>query len=381
MASVTRIIGPEFVDTESQGAFERISETIRQYTVHSRETVVLIRNPLTIPYDHFVVLWSRGASIVTMLHRGGKINGQTQRTWSETIQSENANAERHFENPLPPLTEARSFLVRLLEQFRQQHQREEDPESDDIAAARNRAIRAIKSVIVFTRPVTRLEIADLSVQFVIGTTLDHITSRTIFHLPNLLRITDSDEVLFGTIELQQLSTSLLKEAERNILSRESRTHEPLTLTRVRRSLRSRRGVGWAIGLFALALATVIAFILIVPGHPPPPPKTTVDSSARTIQPKQQRQSSVIIILQQPEQLYVSASKFDSRSELDQAIANGEGVRSFPTDVHELTLDSALFAHGVYGYFKVQNTWRKGKLLQTFNLRDTFRVDNFLPPLP
>jgi hypothetical protein len=46
----------------------------------------------------------------------------------------------------------------------------------------------------------------------------------------------------------------------------------------------------------------------------------------------------------------------------------------------LQLDSADFAKGVYGNFKVENEWRKGKLLQTFRSRDTFVVDNFLEPL-
>jgi hypothetical protein len=81
------------------------------------------------------------------------------------------------------------------------------------------------------------------------------------------------------------------------------------------------------------------------------------------------------------QLFVSPTIYLTRSELDRALAQGLGQRYLPGAEQILVLDSLTFAKGVYGYFKVDNAWRKGKLLQTFQSHDTIKIDNFLPPLP
>ncbi len=386
MSSVTRIIGPDFLDPESKEAFERIAETIRQYTVHSRETVVLARNPLSVPHDHIALLWSRGAAIIFLMHRGGRIIGGKSESWTETSTEGIVHAERRFENPIDLAAKGCLQLVDFLNAFHREHpatlfSNEALPSAqshwDSIGSY-------LKSIALFTRPVTQLEVSEsVSDPSFIATTLEHVTSRTIFHLPNLLRITDANDQIFDTQELQLISNGLSREADRNSGERETLVNEATTLIRVRRTLQRRRGLLLSIILIVLTVITVTIVLLmskpqrraLIVGPTPH------DSVAQLNQPKPERKSTVVIDLQQPAQLFVAAEKFDSRSALDNAIANGDGIRLYPSTEHVLTLDSSQFGKGVYGYFKVDNQWRKGKLLQTFNVLDTFRIDNFLAQLP
>jgi hypothetical protein len=396
LASVTRIIGPDFLDQESREAFERVAETIRQYAVHSRETVVLARSPFSLPHDHFALLWSRGAAIVFLYNRGGRIVGGAENVWTETSTEGIVQAERRFENPLAIGSDGCKQLVDLLKNFHREHPKEDravaglptgELSPDGIATNEQHwdSIEIhLKTIALFTRPVKQLEVSnsikDLSF---IATTLEHVTSRTIFHLPNLLRITDANEQLFDTQELQLLSNALGREGELNKGERELKTNEATTLIRVRRTLQRRRGVLLTVILVALTVITV-AIILVTSRHPPVVVGTLPtgrDTSKHIEQIKPERKSTVIIDLQQPAQLFVTAEKFETRSALDNAIANGDGIRSYPSLEHVFSLDSSQFGKGVYGYFKVDNMWRKGKLLQTFNVQDTFKIDNFLAPLP
>jgi hypothetical protein len=98
-------------------------------------------------------------------------------------------------------------------------------------------------------------------------------------------------------------------------------------------------------------------------------------------PATQRPRMLVIELPSDVQLLVSSSIYKTRSDLDHALSHGEGQRYLPSSEQTIVLDSLTFAKGVYGYFKVDNTWRKGKLLQTFQPNDTIHIDNFLPPLP
>jgi len=381
LPSATRIIGPDFLDPESREAFERIAETIRQYTVHSRETIVLARNPFVLAHDHITLLWSHGAAIIFLFHRGGKITGSAEGSWTETSTEGPVHSERHFENPLILAAEGCQRLVEFLQAFHKNRARVEDASTP--AVDHWNAIGSVtKTIALFTRPVTQLEIGEgIKDPSFIATTLEHVTSRTIFHLPNLLRITDSEDHVFDTQDLQLIGSALEREAAHNEGERENKVNEATTLIRVRRSLRRQRGMLWAAIIVALSVTTVVIVLVMSRGSKLPSNKNAqpvLDTSRRQTP---ESKSTVVIKLQEPEQLFVAPNKFDSRTQLDDAIANGLGLRSYPSVEHVLTLDSVQFARGVYGYFKVDNKWRKGKLLQTFNDRDTFKIDNYLAPLP
>ncbi|HWF44696.1 MAG TPA: hypothetical protein VG537_08640, partial [Candidatus Kapabacteria bacterium] len=73
MAVIVHVAGPEFLDEENQKVFARIEETIRQYSTHTREAMHLIRRPLASKYDHFVLLWTRGAALIGLFPFGGTI--------------------------------------------------------------------------------------------------------------------------------------------------------------------------------------------------------------------------------------------------------------------------------------------------------------------
>ncbi|HZK75932.1 MAG TPA: hypothetical protein VFD13_03405, partial [Candidatus Kapabacteria bacterium] len=79
--------------------------------------------------------------------------------------------------------------------------------------------------------------------------------------------------------------------------------------------------------------------------------------------------------------FISQSQFQTRQQLDRALTYGEGQRFLPDTEQIVVKDSVSLAKGVYGYFKVDNTWRKGKLLQTLQPIDTITVVKFLDPLP
>ena len=92
-------------------------------------------------------------------------------------------------------------------------------------------------------------------------------------------------------------------------------------------------------------------------------------------------SEIVIKMPIEAELFISRAMFQTREELDRALTYGEGERFLPDTEQIVVLDSVSLSKGVYGYFKVDNTWRKGKLLQTLQPADTIAIVKFLDPLP
>ena len=136
-------------------------------------------------------------------------------------------------------------------------------------------------------------------------------------------------------------------------------------------------------VFAVAAFLVLALVvyLLLPGSSSSNKTVAVDSGVTPARPAPEKLSEIVIHLPSEIQMFVSPQVFQTRSELDRALARGYGIRLLPSATQTLVFDSIGFAKGYYGYFKVDNMWRRGKLLQTFSRYDTISIDNFLPPLP
>jgi hypothetical protein len=306
-----------------------------------------------------------------------------------------------FDNPLPQLELARKELLgrfqsvlptKRIESSATEHAGIDEPEIDPVlsvlaeqAGANDSASRlaafehCTRGIVIFTPAIERVRIDDIneSKKFAV-ISLDQAVTRTIFHLPNLLRVIDFETSFFTPDELTKVADALEEEAASRAPQRVSYP-EPVQKVRQRRS--PPKGAGKWIAI-AIAIAVAIGLFTFlgkndgITGHGGGP-----DTAKTNPPPTRKPESSIILILPAETQAFISPFKFETRADLQQAIGAGQGTRLFPKKEQVIRYDSTQFATGVYGYFKVEGSWRRGKLLQTLKSGDTVMIENFLPPLP
>lgn len=300
-----------------------------------------------------------------------------------------------FDNPLPPLALARKELLAIfqrtvsLERISNPAMSAEETlvVADDEPEDRFRNERATsitqctRGIVLLTKRSDRVSIDELddNAEFSI-LTLEQATARTIFHLPNLLRVIDYESSFFTPDEIAQLTDVLEEEAATQATRRIVPSDAPkLNIKKKRKRTRGGMVVMTAI---TLALAFVLFTLLFPSDDPIPDGETRGDSTSQAVGVRPQRESTVLLIMPAETQAFISEQQYQSRSDLIYAIGAGNGiVRLLPSKEQTIRMDSTKFAAGVYGYFKSDGAWRKGKLLQTLKPRDTIIIENFLPPLP
>ncbi len=404
MASNVHVIGPEFLVEENARAFLRIEESVRQFSAHSREAIYLVRSPLDVPGDHFVLLWPHGSAVVGMFPYGGRIRGGWQGDW--TIEAGNRNVspsespwrglhvreERHLENLANPYMILRQARNELAEFMRKGGVEPETVEAErTVATLRNREAISSRNghshlpevertalVALFTGSVKELLVDHAADTPFLAMTVDEALLRSMVHIPNLLRIADIPEVSYSNVILARIAGELERSAHAQETIRKTQktiTNVPPGAIPARSEVpRWNRTLRWLIPLLLIA-AGVAYFFLHSANAPVPPPPT----AARHMPPP--TPSEIIISTPVEAELFISPLLFQSRDQLDHALTYGEGVRFLPDTQQVVVMDSITLAKGVFGYFKVNNTWRKGKLLQTLQHTDTISVVRFLDPLP
>jgi hypothetical protein len=346
------VTGPEFRSDESRMAFVRISEAVEQFSAHSRETIVLVRQPTDLDRDHFAILWSHGLALVSFYNQTGIIHGKASGPWRTEP------AEGSFANPFEQMRSA----------------------AKNISTAAGREL-PISLVAIFTGPVRDLEVETAGAEMPShAMTLDFAVARSLVHMPNILRVIDRKSAIVPFSEIEKLATELdrsgtatevlAQNAPPRLLEQTSQV-----FTTVRRSSKL-----WIIPVAVIVLGVIIYSIVISSGTSKVDLHDSVPSPS-TQPSKSNGPSQIVIELPKEVQLFISPRLYGSRLELDQALAHAEGQRYLPATEQVIVYDSLTLAKGVYGYFKVDNAWRKGKLLQTFQRSDTIHVDNFLGPLP
>lgn len=399
MAGSVRIAGPEFSDARSRAAFARIEESIRQFTSHSRENIALIRNPLQMSADHFVVLWSKGAAACALVHQGGRIRGGMRDDWNQ--ESLDRETSSDFDNPLPQLELARKELLarfqavlpaKRIGSSAAEPAGIDEPEVDPVlsvlaeqSGANDSVTRlaafehCTRGIVIFTPTIDRVRIEDIneSKKFAV-IALDQAVTRTIFHLPNLLRIIDFETSFFTPDEVTKVADVLEDEAA----SRASeRIAYPVPTQKIRQRRSPPKGAGKWIAV-AIAIAVAIGlFTFLGKNDVTTDPGAHPDTSKTRPAVVKKPESSILLVLPAETQAFISPTKYETRADLLQAIGAGQGTRLFPKKEQVIRYDSTQFATGVYGYFKVEGSWRRGKLLQTLHSGDTVMIENFLPPLP
>ncbi|HET6512201.1 MAG TPA: hypothetical protein VFH43_08415, partial [Candidatus Kapabacteria bacterium] len=347
--------------------------------------------------EHFVVLWSKGAAACAFVHQGGRVRGGLHDDWSQESADRSTSSE--FENPLLQLEHARNELLAKFQAVLPMRQigtsvetvGGEEPEIDPVLSviAEQSPLNGVsrvaafehctRGIVILTAPVDRIKIDHIaeSKKFVV-VALDQAVTRTIFHLPNLLRAIDFETSFFTNEEVTIAADTLEKEANARAAGR-GVVKEEAPKPRVKRSS---KGAGKWIAI-AIAAAILVALIAFLTSNTEDPP--SVGPGPDTTKPvvKPASQSSILLVLPTETQAFISETKFNTSAELRQAIGAGQGKRMFPQKEQVITLDSSVFAAGVYGYFKVEGEgeWRTGKLLQTLRAQDTVIIENFLPPLP
>lgn len=348
--------------------------------------------------DHFVVLWSKGAAACALVHQGGRIRGGMEDEWNQ--ESLDRATSSDFDNPLPQLQLARQELLGHFQTVlptkrigssaepvgAEDH--EDDPVLSVIAEQSGLSEKAsriaafehcTRGIVIFTPPIDRIRIESMneSKEFAV-IALDQAVTRTIFHLPNLLRVVDFETSFFTPDEVTKVADTLEHEAASRAPQRTSYT-PPIQKIKQRRS--PPKGAGKWIAL-AIAIAVAIGLFTFMRTDDPviPGPGPTVDTT-KPLPPKPKTESSILLMLPTETQVVISPTKFETRAELLQAMGSGQAARLFPKKEQEIRFDSTQFATGVYGYFKVEGSWRRGKLLQTLRSGDTVMIENFLPPLP
>lgn len=354
---------------------------------------------MQIAEDHFVVLWSKGAAACSLIHQGGRVRGGMREDWSQESTDRTTSSE--FENPLHQLAVARNELLAkfqsVLPKKRISSSVEpagvDEPEVDPVlsviaeqsgmgeSATRLAAFEhCTRGIVIFTAPIDKLKIEHISEskEFVV-IPLDQAVTRTIFHLPNLLRVIDFETSFFTPDEVSLVADTLAEEAKEHAGDRVS--YPPAAPAKRSRRPTAPKGIGKWIAI-AVAVAIGVALFTFFSGDdtvtsPDPGP----DTSQVIPTPKPKTESSIILVLPSETQVIISTAKFETRSDLLQAYGAGQATRLLPQKEQVIYYDSTEFAKGVYGYFKVEGSWRQGKLLQTLRSRDTVMIENFLPPLP
>ena len=359
MAFDVRISGPEFLSPENTAAFLRIEESIRQYAAHAHESIVLIRRPLSISEDHFLLLWPRGLALAALYPFDGTIRGSRSGPWQ--VEPPGTSPERSarqrnvhvFDNPSIALQHGLDELKKI---------------AGDVNISP--ALLAI-----FTGEVPRIEFWEPeNAPAVRAMTLPYAVARTIVHLPNLLQAAERGNILYSAPELESLAARLTRSAN---AQRSPVTPSDVLTTRTEYVFKPRR---LRIGLIAaIVLLAIILFYILrsaIAPHSAGRSDTAIHST-----PAHHAPSEMIIELPSETELVVSTNQYRTRSEFDQALSRGEGTRFLPETQQVIIMDSVALAKGVYGYFRVNNVWRKGKLLQTLEPVDTVTIVKFLDPLP
>lgn len=344
------VTGPELRSDENRLAFARIVDAIEQFSAHSRERVVLVRQPTDFEGDHFAILWSRGLAIASFSNQAGNIRGQAIGPWH--IETTNETFANPFEQLAGP--------ARQLSQM--------------VGATSSVPISVVA---IFTGTVGELDVqAESAPAPSFAMTLNYATSRSMVHMPNILRAIDQKSAVASTNEIEQFTLKLDRSgAATEILAKESQgSSSPM----IAAPLTPKRTRWWFIT--GIVLTAIVIYVMAVSLRPSKTalPDTAQDSA--TVPPKS-RPGQIVIELPKEVQLFVSPTLYESRLELDHALTHAEGQRYLPATEQIISFDSLTLAKGVYGYFKADNAWRKGKLLQTFQRTDTIHIDNFLGPLP
>ena len=370
---------------------------MRQYGLHTREAIYIIRRPFGKRTDHFGILTSHGAGIVTLYDQHGTVHGGRRGPWVAEGGTASQNGDSiNFENCYEVLSNARKELVGLLGTIGQQATALSADSSSVPAEAVSRIsaeaeVAGLMSIAMFTSSDVRFELDDSVSRddSFVAMTLESAVARTVFHTPNLLRAIDRQVVVYSNTELQFIAETLEHSATA-LLSRrssglDSMAGEDLTSgntssvgdrTASQNSKSNIRRWQWV-----ALIATVLAVLLYVVIHSVSASHNkTNPAKLVTPPPVVHPPSRIVIELPSEVQLFVSPMVYRTRGELDRALAQGEGHRYIPRTEQVIVFDSSTFAKGLYGYFKVDNTWRKGKLLQTFKTLDTIKIDNFLAPL-
>jgi hypothetical protein len=242
----------------------------------------------------------------------------------------------------------------------------------------DRLVSDLQLVALFTHPVTELRLEEsLWDKTFTPMPAEYAISRTMLHTPNLLRAIDRQSAVYSNAELQTIADALERQSTLHRATPEIAELAPMLQSRGSRARRRKFVRTWGI---SLALLIAVIGYYIIRSTVLPKAKPNADTTAATSK-RSQTLNMLVIELPSDVQLLVSSNVYQTRSDLDRALAHGEGQRYLPSNEQTIVLDSVTFAKGVYGYFKVDNTWRKGKLLQTFQPSDTIHIDNFLPPLP
>lgn len=406
MAGSVRIAGPEFSDARSRAAFARIEESVRQFTSHSRESITIVRNPCSISVDHFVVLWGKGAAVTGLVHQGGRVRGGMNERWSQETPDRAGSID--FDNPLPQIAQARKELISLFqsatnsrplpipgvpaaEAVNADPDVEEDPVSEmererlevERVKTRNAGLEhCTRGLVILTLPVERIRIDGIDDHRDLGVfSIDQAVNRTIFHMPNLLRVIDFETSFFTPEDIAKVADKLEGQAASQSKQRPSYSDQNgETLNNGRKKPQSKL----LFILLGIAVAAIVGYLLVSPRGPGRDPSNGPDTlQVKPVDPQTRPAPKSVIVLTLPveTQAFISPIQYNTRAELLRAIGAGEGTRMLPQKYQPITIDSIQFAKGVYGYFKVEGTWRRGKLLQTLKARDTVMIENFLPPLP
>jgi hypothetical protein len=371
LSFIVRVAGPEFSNKQNRDAFARIEESIRQFSAHSRESFAVVRSPLDLRDDHFILLWSRGSALVVLLPFGGRIRGGRHGRWITEERLEHSVSEITIENPHDLLEAQRSTIEALLKVGGPVPAENGEGE----LRLEDRYSPFVKLVAIFTGDVQDIRIEDDNDASFAAISMEYAMSRTMFHMPNLLRLSDRGSLVFTGSEIEVLSASLERDATVHHVSASPEKNGQLL--RYKRNQRKRNRP--KLFLIVATAAIVLAAVFLLLRRPGSSPAQKDKDSSQVIRPHV-AVSAIVIKLPVETQLVVSSQVYQSRTELDNALSHGAVWRYLPDTVQYVHLDSLTFAKGVYGYFKVDNAWRKGKLLQTFKARDTIVVDNFLEPL-
>jgi len=398
LAFFVNVIGPEFLCDENARAFLRIEAAARQYSAHSGESIYLIRRPLSLADDHFVLLWSRGAALVGLYPYGGTIRGELDHSWrGNRTMGEAGSMEVSFDNPNKSLSAAVKELEVLLDQFSAEGEFEKetgngfggDGITETKGARPGDSQNHISAIAIFTGQVREISFREpIRNTAFSAMTADQAVTRSAVHIPNILRMADRGKQIYSNNELTELS---------DILQRSAQTNEKLLKNDKAESLKG-KGLAeipsvlqsnpsyfilhrsnlwkWLVPLIVAAIA-ILFFTTrstIEPSH-----VLKADTLTKTIS-SAPRQGEIVIELPVEAELFVSTGAYKMRSDLDRALALGLGQRYLPDTIQYVVMDSLTLAKGAYGYFKVNNAWRRGKLLETFQPFDTIRIVKFLDPL-
>ncbi|MDP4200129.1 MAG: hypothetical protein Q8922_12200 [Bacteroidota bacterium] len=357
-----RVTGPEFSLEENRMALLRIADVAEQFAAHSREILHLVRQPTSLGRDHFAVLWSRGIGLVAFYGESGSIRGSRRGAW---LLESPAHVRSSFENPFETLQNASKELESLAERLGH-----DGALTTSLVAIFNGPVREI-----------RVESGENGQPFA-SMTLDFALARNISHLPNLLRAMDQKSQALTNGEMEILAEAFERNAFEH--SETNARHDRATQVSEVDHMSIRGAISgwqsrrlWAIPSIVLAAAIVYYLVRSLVHAPSVPKPETIQKAAQ----RSQAPGMIVIELPREVQLFVSPRMYQSRLELDRALEHGEGERFLPATEQIVIFDSLTLAKGVYGYFKVDNAWRKGKLLQTFQPADTIHIDNFLGPLP